>query len=91
MHRTVAFMLFVVVAALAVGLDENAGGAAVAAATASCIAMAALVYASYSVVFSLGGAMKTYQRFRRWIDGSVAGFFAVAGVGLVRSAFTEQA
>ncbi|NND41677.1 MAG: LysE family translocator, partial [Silicimonas sp.] len=30
-----------------------------------------------------------YQRLRRWIDGIVAGLFAVAGLALIRSAVSR--
>ena len=76
-------------AALSVGLDSDDGIHALVAATAVCIAVGFAVYALYSVLFSIGGVMRWYQRCRHWVNGAAAGLFALAGVGLIRSAFTR--
>ncbi|WP_424832646.1 LysE family translocator [Ruegeria sp.] len=76
-------------AALSVGLGPDDSLISVAAATFVCVAAGFLNNLLYSVVFSVGGMMAGYRRFRRWIDGVVAGLFAVAGLGLVRSAFSR--
>ncbi|MEM9605164.1 MAG: LysE family transporter [Pseudomonadota bacterium] len=76
-------------AALSLGLEADAGLGALAAATAACVAMGLLVYVLIALVFSVGGVMHGYRRFRRWIEGITAGAFAVAGVGLIRSSFVE--
>ncbi len=78
-------------AALAVGLDADAGVASVATATLACIAVGFGVYALYSLCFSLPFAMRIYWRCRRWIDAAVAGLFAAAGIGLVRSSLSQPA
>lgn len=77
-------------AALSVGLNPDADIIAVAIATAACMVAGFLVYLLYSILFSMGGVMNTYKRCRRWIEGAVAGFFTLAGIGLVRSSFTQQ-
>ena len=76
-------------AALSVGLDSNDGIYAVAIATALCMALGFAINALYSIVFSVGGMMRAYQRCRRWADGVVAGLFALAGLGLIRAAFNR--
>lgn len=76
-------------AALSVGVDSNDDITTVAIATAVCIGIGFATYAIYSVVFSFGGVMRAYKRLRRRIDGIVAGLFALAGLGLIRSAFTR--
>lgn len=76
-------------AALSVGLDSNDGSSAVIAATLVCIGIGFANNALYSIVFSIGGMMRGYERVRRWIDGAVAALFATAGLGLVRSAFAR--
>ena len=78
--------VFAWMAALSVGIDANDGFLAIAAATAVCIAVGFAVNALYSLVFSIGGIMRIYQRARRWVDGVVSGLFAVAGMGLIKSA-----
>lgn len=76
-------------AALSVGLDANDGIAAVVAATAVCIVIGFMNNGLYSILFSIGGMMRGYQRFRRKIDGAVAALFTLAGFGLIRSAFSR--
>ncbi|MEX0283011.1 MAG: LysE family translocator [Paracoccaceae bacterium] len=76
-------------AALSVGLGPNDGWQALVAATAICVAMGFLNNLLYSLLFSTPGMMQGYQRIRRWVDGAVAGLFAVAGLGLIRSAFAK--
>lgn len=76
-------------AALSVGLGPDDGLAAVAVATLVCSAVGFFNNALYSFMFSVNGMMVGYRRFRRMIDGAVAGLFAVAGLGLIRSAFSR--
>ncbi len=77
-------------AALALGLGSGSGVWQVALATSLCIALGFAIYAGYAFVFSSPGAMGVYGKVRRWIDGAVAGLFAFAGLGLIRSAFARQ-
>lgn len=76
-------------AALSVGLGPDAGAAAVIAATLVCIVTGFLTNALYSLVFSIGGMMRTYQRARRKVNAAVALLFSTAGLGLIRSAFSD--
>lgn len=76
-------------AALSVGLGPEDGLASVAAATSVCILAGFANNALYSMLFSVGGMMAAYRKGRRWIDGVVAGLFAVAGLGLIKSAFSR--
>ena len=73
-------------AALSVGLDPGSDAGSVAIATAMCAAIGFATYALYAVVFSIGGMMNGYLRFRRATEGAVAALFAAAGFGLIRSA-----
>jgi threonine efflux protein len=77
-------------AALSMGLGQETGTLAVAIATLICIGLGFVNYAGYALTFSLPGFMAGYRRSRRWIDGVVAGLFALAGFGLIRSALTRQ-
>ena len=77
-------------AALAVGLDPGATPAALALGVAVCVAVTLVVFLGYMLVFSQSGMMRAYQRVRRWIDAAVAGLFALAGLALIRSAFSRQ-
>lgn len=76
-------------AALSMGLGAEDGAGPLMAATLVCMALGALNYAGYAMVFSLRGAMAGYSRLRRRIDALVAGLFAAAGIGLIRSALSR--
>ena len=71
-------------AALSVGLDTSDTAASVAFATLMCVFIAFANNVSYT-----SGMMSVYERSRRWIDGLVAGLFAAAGLGLLKSALTK--
>ncbi len=76
-------------AALSVGLRPEDGLVSVAAATLVCIVAGFANNVLYSLAFSVRGMMAAYRRFRRWIEGIVSGLFAVAGLGLIKSAFSR--
>ncbi|WP_420409111.1 LysE family translocator [Hoeflea sp.] len=76
-------------AALSMGLGQETDAGAVATATVICMGLGFANYAGYALTFSLPGFMGGYRRLRRWIDGVVAGLFALAGFGLIRSALTR--
>ena len=76
-------------AALSIGLDANDGIGSVIAATGICIAAGFTANMLYTTLFSISGMMNGYQRCHRWISGIVAGLFAIAGAGLIRSAFAR--
>ncbi|MEM7684064.1 MAG: LysE family transporter [Pseudomonadota bacterium] len=82
--------VFAWMAVLALGLSDGSGTGYVVVATTLCIVLGLLIYSVYAVVFSTPGAMAIYRSVRRWIDGAVAGLFALAGFGLIRSAFVRQ-
>lgn len=73
-------------AALSLGMTAGNGLAEVALATLICALLGTGCYAIYALAFSVGGVMQTYRRIHRWVDGAVAGLFALAGLGLIRSA-----
>ena len=77
-------------AVLALGLDDGGSAAQVMLATGTCMVLGLAIYMLYALVFSTSGAMAFYRKTRRWIDGAVAGLFAAAGIGLIRSAFVKQ-
>jgi threonine efflux protein len=76
-------------AALSMGLGTGDDAALVIVATIFCIILGFLNYAGYAFAFSMSGFMTGYKRLRRWIDGAVAGLFAIAGFGLIRSALAR--
>lgn len=76
-------------AALSVGLGADSGWTAIAAATLGCVAIGFAIYLGYAAAFSVAAVRRGYARCRTWIEGSVAAFFAIAGLALLRSAVSR--
>lgn len=82
--------VFAWMAVLAIGLGESGETHQVILATGLCIALGFFIYAFYALMFSTSGAMAIYRSTRRWIEGAIAGLFALAGLSLIRSAMIKQ-
>lgn len=76
-------------ATLSLGVGDSHGIGQVIWATSLCVVLGFLIYSGYVLLFSTYGAMNFYARLRRWIDGVVAGLFALAGLSLLRSAILK--
>ena len=76
-------------AALSMGMGQGGSWTTLGVATLVCVGLGYANYAGHALAFSVGGFMAAYARARRWIDGTVAAFFAVAGFGLIRSALAR--
>ncbi|MET3598600.1 LysE family translocator [Martelella mangrovi] len=74
-------------AVLSVGAEG--GGHNMMTATLVCMLIGLANYMFYALAFSLSGVMAGYRRFSRAIEGAVAGLFATAGYGLLRSAVSR--
>lgn len=77
-------------AALSIGLNANDNLWSIVAATLVCISVGFLVNVLYTILFSMMGVMQWYQHCRIWVSRVVATLFALAGFGLIRSAFTSD-
>ncbi|MEM8537903.1 MAG: LysE family translocator [Pseudomonadota bacterium] len=73
-------------AALSMGLSADGQAGVLVVATGICILIGFANYAVHAIAFSRARVMAAYASARRWIDGAVAGVFALAGLGLLRSA-----
>jgi threonine/homoserine/homoserine lactone efflux protein len=76
-------------AALSLGLGANSSTVEVVTATLLCVAYGFANFLGYALAFSTNRMASGYRRARRWVDGVAAGLFAIAGLGLIRSAFTR--
>jgi len=76
-------------AALSVGLGTNDNMTSLLLGVIVCIVVGFMTNALYSIVFSFSGVMAWYQNTRRAISGIVSGLFVIAGLGLIRSAFSR--
>lgn len=81
--------VFAWMAALSVGMGPEQGNGAVVVATLMCGGIGVLNATGWALLFSRPRMMAGYRRVRRWIDGIVAGLFALAGLGLIRSALAR--
>lgn len=77
-------------AALSVGMGASNDVISLIAAVFTCMLVGFFVNATYSLLFSLNGVMSGYQRVSHWVDRFVSGMFAIAGLGLLRSAFNRN-
>ena len=50
-----------------------------------CMAIGATVFSSYAVLFSTASARRVYLAIRRWLDGSLAIMFGIAGIKMLTS------
>jgi len=50
-----------------------------------CMGIGVCVFTSYAVLFSTGSARRIYLAIRRWLDGSLAIMFGIAGIKLLTS------
>lgn len=77
-------------AALSVGLGSNDGILSLVSGLLVCMIVGFATNAMYSICFSYRGVMNWYLRASRWINGIASFLFAIAGVGLLRSAFNRS-
>jgi len=81
--------VFAWMAALSVGMNTSDGSSAVIVATAMCALIGLFNATGWVLLFSQPHMMRGYRQVRRKVDGVVAGLFALAGFGLIRSAFSR--
>ncbi len=76
-------------AALSMGMGNDGSFAVLAMATLVCMAIGFANYFGHAAAFSITGFMRAYAAAQAWIEGVVAAVFAVAGLGLIRSALSR--
>ncbi|WP_216648584.1 MULTISPECIES: LysE family transporter [unclassified Salinivibrio] len=77
-------------AALSVGMGSSSDGLFLVAAVLTCMLVGFLVNRLYSLLFSINGVMNVYLKVSHWVERVVSGIFALAGLGLLRSAFSRN-
>jgi threonine efflux protein len=77
-------------AALSVGLGSSDGVLSLVSGLVVCMIVGFATNAMYSICFSYRGVMNWYQRASRWINGVTSFLFSIAGIGLLRSAFSRS-
>lgn len=81
--------VFAWMAVLSVGMPAESNICVLVVGFVLCVVVAFVVYLVYALLFSRNGIMNGYRRFRRWIDGTVAGLFTLAAIVLIRSVFAH--
>ena len=76
-------------AVLALGIGGESVALQMTIATLLCSTIGLFIYTAYAFVFSTKHAMSVYRKVRRWIEGAVAVLFALAGLGLIKSAMSR--
>lgn len=87
MHLTNPKAIMSWVAIIAIALPVDAPGALVAAILLGCLTISLTSNSCYALAFSMPAMVGVYRRARRWIEGTLAGFFAFAGVKLLTMRF----
>lgn len=82
-HLTNPKAIFGWLATISIGLPADATPQAVAIVVCGCLATGFTVFMGYALLFSTSGALRIYRAARRYIDGTLAVFFAAAGVRLL--------
>jgi threonine/homoserine/homoserine lactone efflux protein len=73
------------VAIMSLGLKPGASPEMAVTAFGGCVLLGILIFTGYAVLFSTAPMVRGYARARRWIEGSLAVFFAGAGSRLLFS------
>ena len=82
MHLTNPKAIFSWVATISVGLPSGASPSDVLIALSGCFCLSILTFSGYSVVFSTAVAQRVYAASRRWVEGTIAAVYGLAGVKL---------
>jgi len=85
LHLTNPKSVLAWIALMTLGLGPGATGHTVAIILAGCAALSVTIFCGYALVFSTSPMVKAYAKARRWIEGTLAAFFGVAGIRLLLS------
>ncbi|WP_105425781.1 LysE family translocator [Neorhizobium tomejilense] len=84
-HVTNPKAIFAWLAIISLGLPDNAPTSAILLIIAVCMSSSLLIFTAYAMVFSTSHALRGYKAARRWIEGTMAVFYSVAGLKLLTS------
>lgn len=85
MHLTNPKALLGWVAIMTLGLGPQATPSTVAIILAGCAILSVTIFGGYALVFSSAPMVRMYRRARRWIEGTLALVFGLAGMRLLFS------
>ncbi|AVH45015.1 LysE family translocator [Agrobacterium tumefaciens] len=73
------------IALMTLGLGPDASTATIVFILVGCAVLSVSIFCGYAVLFSTGPMVRFYRRVRRWIEGTLALSFGLAGVKLLLS------
>jgi threonine efflux protein len=85
LHLTNPKAILVWLSIVSLAVPASGGAAHTAPVVLGCMGIGVFVFSSYAVLFSTATARRVYGSIRRWLDGSLAVVFSVAGVKLLTS------
>lgn len=85
MHLTNPKALLGWVATMTLGLGPGASPTTVAIILGGCAVLSVTIFCGYAIVFSTAPMIRGYRKARRWIEGTLAGVFGIAGFKLLLS------
>ncbi|CAN7529130.1 LysE family translocator [Neorhizobium sp. LjRoot104] len=84
-HVTNPKAIFAWLAIISLGLPDNAPTSAILLIIGVCMSSSLLIFITYAMVFSTSHALRGYKAARRWVEGTMAVFYSVAGLKLLTS------
>jgi threonine efflux protein len=85
LHLTNPKAILVWLSIVSLAVPATGGVSHTAPVVLGCMGIGVFVFSSYAVLFSTATARRVYGSIRRWMDGSLAVVFSVAGVKLLTS------
>jgi threonine efflux protein len=85
LHLTNPKAILVWLSIVSLAIPASGGAANTAPVVLGCMAIGVCVFSSYAILFSTETARRVYGSIRRWLDGTLAVVFSVAGLKLLTS------
>jgi len=85
LHLTNPKAILVWLSIVSIAVPVGGGASHTGWVVAGCMCLGALVFGSYAILFSTASARRIYAAIRRWLEGSLAIVFGVAGFELLTS------
>ena len=83
LHLTNPKSVLAWIALMTLGLGPGATWNSVVIILAGCATLSVTIFCGYAVIFSTKPMIKAYAKARRWIEGTLAAFFGIAGIRLL--------
>lgn len=84
-HITNPKAIFAWLALITLGTPKDAPPSVMFAFVGGCMLLGFSAFIGYALVFSTNGAVRIYKSLRRWIEGTMTAFYALAGIRLLTS------